>query len=732
MAELDFIEYEKEIDVTKYDKRIQEQIRSIEKNLAEQEIHYVQEADRIESQLNKFIKENKKEYSLYEQGKELKKDNITLDPNTYSAYEKFCAVFEKKKNSLATLHLKYSNHIQTYLKRRKAAVSQGEESYLLEQSGVKPLDTEKEKAEKVHKFQEGRKTETEQKETLEQTLIHLQADLGELLASDNELQRLVKNYTKERNKHSEDSRDYRYYDRKIEQFQLYRAILQKRAQDRREYINNKEKQKYHFTDTEVTDQGYSTPEEVQLKHKFFNKAVIRNSVRVKLTISSESEVQSEEENLSVRNLIVGEPSEDEDDLDMANHMRWSIQNISKFYGNPNQDPEYHVREFEDVLKASNQWPEDVANVADPDASRIIVHFITTLSNRARAWVEQQIPMGERVTWAHYETLKTKFLEHFNLSGSTPAQRNRAFREMRWDPTTQSIEDYSYKFEKLGASLGFNQEALVCALKATLPSHMIWFLKDENTVQAISRAIKKLISEGMPLVQNNPIMPTAAVNVMPAQPATQQAKFMSMKDSSSKDLVEELKDTFEKTLEDKFNMVGEEVFRLGTELDTLNMMVGSQKPQPGWKSGQNNGGRSFRQNFRNSRGRANSQNNGRNGANPMRCSFCKLHRHTIDSCWKLASVLKTKGMKLVPQANGNGSNGTRGNGNGRGRSNQASGSMRGKFNPMNSRDSMNSLQDDVDDSEDDEDEDLDEEDTLCMAFSELQHVTGMNLVYDSTN
>ena len=38
--------------------------------------------------------------------------------------------------------------------------------------------------------------------------------------------------------------------------------------------------------------------------------------------------------------------------------------------------------------------------------------------------------------------------------------------------------------------------------------------------------------------------------------------MSMKDSSSKDLVEELKDTFEKTLEDKFNMVGEEVFRLG--------------------------------------------------------------------------------------------------------------------------------------------------------------------------
>ena len=42
--------------------------------------------------------------------------------------------------------------------------------------------------------------------------------------------------------------------------------------------------------------------------------------------------------------------------------------------NPNQDPEYHVREFEDVLKASNQWPDDVANVADQDASRIDCTF----------------------------------------------------------------------------------------------------------------------------------------------------------------------------------------------------------------------------------------------------------------------------------------------------------------------------------------------------------------------
>ena len=174
------------------------------------------------------------------QGLELKKDNITLDPNIYSAYEKFHAVFEKKKDGLATLHLKYSNHVQTYLKRRQAAVAQGEELYVLKQSGVKPLDTEKEKAEKVHNYQNKGVASTGQKITLEQTLINLQADLGELLASDNELQRLVRNYTKERNKHPEISRDYRYYNRKTEQILLYRAVLQKRIEDRRKCISDKD------------------------------------------------------------------------------------------------------------------------------------------------------------------------------------------------------------------------------------------------------------------------------------------------------------------------------------------------------------------------------------------------------------------------------------------------------------------------------------------------------------
>ena len=87
-----------------------------------------------------------------------------------------------------------------------------------------------------------------QKQTLNQIIINLQGDIGELLASENELQRLLKTHTKDRDKCQPNSRDYRFYDRKIHQLLLYRDIFKKRVDDRRAYLENKEQQIYHFTD----------------------------------------------------------------------------------------------------------------------------------------------------------------------------------------------------------------------------------------------------------------------------------------------------------------------------------------------------------------------------------------------------------------------------------------------------------------------------------------------------
>ena len=45
------------------------------------------------------------------------------------AYEKLSAVFKKEKESLATLHTKYSHHIHTNIRRRQAAVTQRSNIY---------------------------------------------------------------------------------------------------------------------------------------------------------------------------------------------------------------------------------------------------------------------------------------------------------------------------------------------------------------------------------------------------------------------------------------------------------------------------------------------------------------------------------------------------------------------------------------------------------------------------
>ena len=39
----------------------------------------------------------------------------------------------------------------------------------------------------------------------------------------------------------------------------------------------------------------------------------------------------------------------------GNQMRWSIQNINKFHGGKGEDPDHHISEFEDVLKASGKF-----------------------------------------------------------------------------------------------------------------------------------------------------------------------------------------------------------------------------------------------------------------------------------------------------------------------------------------------------------------------------------------
>ena len=282
----------------------------------------------------------------------------------------------------------------------------------------------------------------------------------------------------------------------------------------------------------------------------------------------------------------------------GNQMRWSIQNINKFHGGKGEDPDHHISEFEDVLRASGNFPLR-SNNGDwqNHGAQIFTLFQTTLRERARTWYDLTIPPGERASREHYDALKTKFKDHFNTFGSTKMQRISVFKNLRWDPAVEGMEDFAYKYEKLGKSLEFDDNALFISFQSTIPVHIMMFVGDAQTFQDMVSKIKAIMSRGM---TGNPVMmfggmqlaqPTQPMVVVPqVSQTTAVPKFMMMKDShttstsDSKDLVKEVT----KVVEDSISYMGDGLEVLNNRVDGLFAMMDDTNRQSWNRQFQNQG------------------------------------------------------------------------------------------------------------------------------------------------
>ena len=80
--------------------------------------------------------------------------------------------------------------------------------------------------------------------------------------------------------------------------------------------------------------------------------------------------------------------------------------------------------------------------------------------------EQQEHIGQK--------LKNKFKAHFHPLGSTKEQRIRAWKDMRWDPIKEAIDDFAYRYKELGLSLGLQQESIFDNFKACISRTVLCF------------------------------------------------------------------------------------------------------------------------------------------------------------------------------------------------------------------------------------------------------------------
>ena len=108
-----------------------------------------------------------------------------------------------------------------------------------------------------------------------------------------------------------------------------------------------------------------------------------------------------------------------------------------------------IYEFDDFLKAVRiEAPEDGD---DANVAHIINDFVTTLKGKARIWFDMNVPEGERTTLARWNAIRNKFKAYFHPLGSTKEQRIRAWKDMRWDPIKEAIDDFAYRYKELGLS-----------------------------------------------------------------------------------------------------------------------------------------------------------------------------------------------------------------------------------------------------------------------------------------
>ena len=230
-------------------------------------------------------------------------------------------------------------------------------------------------------------------------------------------------------------------------------------------------------------------------------------------IRQQEQIAAEVRQLEQQNLSDSESEEEEVD-NMANQLRWSVQSVSKFHGDSGQSASQHLYEFDDFLRAARieaPVPDDGQDPLDVNVSHIINDFVTTLKGKARVWFDMNVLEAERTTLRHWNAIRNKFKAYFHPLGSTKEQRIRAWKDMRWDPIKEAIDDFAYRYKELGLSLGLEQNSIFDNFKACIPGQYFVFVYNANDMAQAVDNLKKCIAAG-PMVPNTPVnIPSGTTN-----------------------------------------------------------------------------------------------------------------------------------------------------------------------------------------------------------------------------
>ena len=140
--------------------------------------------------------------------------------------------------------------------------------------------------------------------------------------------------------------------------------------------------------------------------------------------------------------------------------------LPQFRGKKGEDPNDHCMKVEDYFAMFNI-------TTDEDQKK---RFLGALFEKARRWASM-IKVDELKSYRYDETetkeekektFKWLFIKIFAKEGRTMHAAFEAWRNLKFDPANDDVEEFMTNIKNLAATLAFNEEAQVMAIKSNMP------------------------------------------------------------------------------------------------------------------------------------------------------------------------------------------------------------------------------------------------------------------------
>ena len=120
----------------------------------------------------------------------------------------------------------------------------------------------------------------------------------------------------------------------------------------------------------------------------------------------------------------------------------------------------------------------------------------------------------------------------------------AWKNLKWDPTKEKLDDFVYRFRRVAQELGYNADQQLNYFSCCVPSHLYFYFTDTTTIKEAMENIKRACALGGVSVQGTPALvetnntPTVPFMIMNDKQERQLLKSVSFKEESSQDKVNE--------------------------------------------------------------------------------------------------------------------------------------------------------------------------------------------------